>query len=380
MKLIVLQEKLNKGLNIVERISPKNFTLPILNTILLKAEKNFLKLTSTNLEIGINWWDLAKIENEGEVAIPVSLLLNFSTLLPNKKIYLEKKGNFLSITCENYKTLIKVFSSEEFPIFPHITKDNFFEIDSKLFCQNLEQVVDFTSLSSTRPEISGVYFSFQDKVLKLVTTDSFRLSEKTLFLEENKVFFSTKNKDFSFIIPQKTIKEVINIFSQKQESLKIYFSPNQVLFESQMEETPHPKIQLISRLIEGEFPVYQEIIPKKYDSQIILNRNEFLNHLKICALFSGKINEIKLKIDPKKNGIDFFSQNPDFGEHHSFINGKIKGQFLETSFNHRFLTAGILNIKSSEVVFELNKEEGPAVLKPVGDSTYFYIVMPIKKY
>ena len=107
-----------------------------------------------------------------------------------------------------------------------------------------------------------------------------------------------------------------------------------------MTETAHPQIQLVSRLIEGEYPAYQEIIPKKYETQIILSRNEFLNQIKIAALFSGKISETKFKVDTKKSGMEIFSQNPDLGEHHSFLAGKVKGEPLEISFNHRFLVDG----------------------------------------
>ena len=378
MKLFILQEKLKEGLRVIERISPRSLTLPILNTTLICAKKSFLNLAATDLEIGINWWTLAKIEQEGELAVPFSLLSNFFNLLPNKQVNIQKKENSLLIECGNYKTQIKGVSSEEFPIIPNVAKENFIEIEAAPFCQGLEQIVDISSPSQTRPEISGIYFSFQKDAIKMVATDSFRLGEKTLFLEERTAFSETADKEISFIAPQKTVKEIINIFSQKQGKLKIYFSPNQILFESQMPETPHPEIQLVSRLIDGEYPDYQEIIPKKYETQIISDRNEFLNQLKMAALFSGKINEIKFKIDPKKAGIEFFSQNPDIGEHRSFLGGKIKGGPLEVSFNHRFLIAGLTSIKSSEVVFELNKEEGPAVLKPVGDSSYLYVAMPIK--
>lgn len=376
MKILILQEKLKEGLRIIENISPKSLTLPILNTILLNTEKNFLKLTATDLEVGVNWWSLCKIEQEGELTIPFSIFSNFINLLPNKQISIQKKENFLFIECENYKTQIKGFSSEEFPIIPNILKENFIEIEIIPFCQGLKQIIDIPIISQIKPEISGIYFSFQKDIIKIVATDSFRLSEKTFFLKNSSS--EINNKEISFIIPQKTAKEIINIFNQKQGKIKIYFSPHQILFESQMIETTHPEIQLISQLIDGEYPSYQEIIPKKYDTYAILNKNEFLKQIKIASLFSGKINEIKFKINPKKSRIEFFSQNPNTGEHYSFLEGQIKGEPLEVSFNYRFLINGLVNIESSEIIFELNKEEGPAILKPVGDPSYLYVVMPIK--
>lgn len=378
MKLYILQEKLKEGLRIIERVSPKSLALPILSATLLSAKKNFLSLSATDLEIGIKWWALAKIEEEGEVVVPFALFSNFAALLPNKQTMLQKKENILSVECENYKTQVKGISSEDFPIIPSVSKEKFVEIETNLFCQGLEGIVDIAASSHVRPEISGVFLSFQKDSIKIVATDSFRLGEKTIFLEKVITSPDFFEKEVSFIIPQKTAREIINIFSQREEKLKIYFSPNQVLFERQMTETSHPEVQLVSRLVDGEYPAYQDIIPHRYETQATLNRDNFLNQLKAASLFSGKINEIKLKIDPKKAGIEIFSQNPDLGEHRSFLTGKIKGEPLEISFNHRFLIGGLSSIKSSDVFFGLNKEEGPAILKPVGDPSYLYVVMPIK--
>jgi DNA polymerase-3 subunit beta len=206
----------------------------------------------------------------------------------------------------------------------------------------------------------------------MVATDSFRLAEKTIALE-NKT-----QKESSFILPQKPAREIINIFGEKERKLKIYFSPSQTLFEFPMEETSHPQIQIISRLIEGEYPNYQEIIPQKFKTHITLKKDEFLNQIKTTSLFSGKINEIKFSIDPKRKEIEVSAQNPDIGESKSALRAKIEGAPMEISFNHKFLIEGLLNIKSSEVIFDLSKEEGPCMLKPVGDKSYIYVVMPIK--
>jgi len=374
MRLLILQEKLKEGLNIIEKISSKSLTLPILNNVLLSTEKNFLNLTATDLEIGINWWILIKIEKEGKITIPSRLFLNFINLLPNKKIKLEVQNNNLLIECENYKTQIKGISAEDFPIIPKIDQGESVLIKSASLCQGLAQVVDIPVLSTTKPEISGVYFVFNKNLITLATTDSFRLGEKRIFLKDN---FSLK-KEYSFILPQKTAKEIINIFREKDAEIRVYFSTNQVMFEYLMPETKHSQAQLVSRLIEGEYPNYQEIIPKKYTTQLRVDRMEFLNQIKTASLFSGKINEIKIKADPKDNKIEIFSQSAEIGEYQSEVRGKVKGEPVNISFNHRFLLDGFLNIKSSEVIFELNNESGPGVLKPVGDDSYIYVVMPIK--
>jgi len=150
------------------------------------------------------------------------------------------------------------------------------------------------------------------------------------------------------------------------------------MFEYPMEETPHPQVQIVSRLIEGDYPNYQEIIPAKYSTKAILNKNEFLNQIKSSSLFSGKVNEVKLKINPKTNKVDIFSQSSEIGDFQSSVVGKIEGELLEVAFNHKFLMDGLNSIKTEEVVFELNSDSGPGVLKPINDETYLYVVMPIK--
>lgn len=374
MKLQILQESLKKGLNIVERISSKSLSLPILNNILISVEKNFLNLAATDLEIGINWWGLTKTEKEGKITVPARLFSGFINLLPNKKIDLKTENDNLLIEYENYKTQIKGITAEEFPIIPQVSNEEFVLTDASLFCQSLSQVADIPILSTTRPEISGVYISFSKNLITLVATDSFRLGEKKITLKNN----SNIKKDYSIIIPQRAIKEVINIFSDKNKELKIYFSPNQIMFEYMMEETAHPQIQLISRLIEGEYPNYQEIIPSKFSTQTILDKNEFLNQIKTASLFSGKTNEIKLKINSSKKEVEIHSQSAEVGVHQSSILAKIKGEEGEIAFNHRFLADGLANIKSSEVALELNGDSGPCLIKPIGDDSYLYVVMPIK--
>ena len=374
MKVTILKENLNNGLNIVSRVVGKNLTLPILNNILISTEKNFLNLSATDLELAIQYWTLIKKEKEGKITIPAKIFSNFINFLPEKKLTLEVKNQILYIDCENYSTKIKGSNAEEFPIIPKIEDKSPLELNTSFLCEGLSQVVDFSTPNQTRPELSGVYFNFQKNRVVLTTTDSFRLAEKVLLFEKK------IDKEYSFILPQKTVRELINIFSEKKEKLKLYISPNQVLFEYPMIEIPHPQIQVISRLIEGEYPDYQEIIPKKYEIQIILPKDIFLNQIKTASIFSGKSNEIKIKV--RKEGIEILSQNPEFGESRTFLPGKVNysssPKEMEVVFNYRFLIDGLLKITSSKVIFELNGEEGPAVLKPDDDPYYLYIVMPIK--
>src|SRR4030042_6122986 len=372
MKLFILKNNLKAGLQIVERIANRSINLPILENVLMSTEKNFLLLSTTDLEMAIRCWLLAKIETEGKVILPAKFLSQFINSLELEKISLKEDENFLIIENKNFSSKIKKGKIDDFPLFPSFNEKTFLQINTVPFIEGLKQVVELASSSQTKPEISGIFFNLAPDFIKLVATDSFRLAEKTLFFEKQ------EKQEVSFIVPQRTVRELINIFSDKKGKMIIYLSKNQVVFEFLVEEITQPRIQVFSRLIEGDYPNYQEIITKKYSTKITIPRPSFLNLIKTAGLFCGKVNEIKLKINPKQKRIEVFSQNPELGENKSFFTADIKGEGVEVSFNWRFLIEGLSNIKSREVSFELNKEEGPAILKPAEDQSYFYIVMPVK--
>ncbi len=386
MKITILKENLKKGLNVVEKITTKNLSLPILNNVLISAENNLLNLITTDLEVGIKYWSLVKVEKEGKITIPAKFLSDFINFLIEEKISLEVKNNTLYIESKNQKTQIKGQDSEEFPIVPKIENKNFIEVNINPFFQGMAQVINFTSPSQTRVELSGIYFNFQKDYLKIVATDSFRLAEKTLYFKNKNISQNIPEKGYSFILPLKAGRELLNIFSEFQDDdpkknnkkLRIYASVNQVLFETLFPEIDKPQTQLISRLIEGDYPDYEQIIPEKYKGQIVLNKSDFLNKIKAASLFSGRTNEVKIKVDASKKEIQIFSQSAELGESQSSLPVKVNGKNLEVSFNWKFLTEGLANIKSSEVIFDMNNEEGPSVLKPVGDDSYLYVVMPVK--
>jgi len=372
MKVEVLKSNIKSGLNIVEKVVGKNITLPILDNVLITADDNFLMLTATDLETAIKFWTLAKIIKKGKVVVPARFLSSFISLLPEDKMILEEKKQNLSIECQNYKTQTQGFNPEDFPLIPEIKNQEFLTVDNKKFCAGLAQIIDVVSVSQTRPEISGIFLTLSQSSFKMVATDSFRLAEKTLTIENK------NKKEYSFILPQKSAREILNTLGDKDGALKIYFETNQTLFEFPMKEADHPQAQIFSRLIEGEYPNYQEIIPSKFKTNIVVKKEEFLNHIKTAALFSGKINEVKIIVNPEGKSLEIIAKNPEVGESSSTLNGKVDGQKAEISFNHKFLIDGITNIKSAEITLDISGEEGPCVLRPVGDNSYLYVVMPIK--
>jgi DNA polymerase-3 subunit beta len=372
MKIKILKIKLREGLATVNRILIKKLPLPILENTLFETEKNFLKLVSTNLETGIVWWGLAKIEEEGKVCVSGRFLENVISNIAEETLYLENKELDLLIKNKGLFLKIKGVNPEEFPLIPSINEYEKISISSKELCQGLSKIISIPTPSIGRPEISGILFSAEKNFLKLVATDSFRLAEIKIPLKEE------LSKIYSFILPQNAAREILGIFGNKEKGINLYFSPNQVFFEYLMEEFPHPEILYTSRLIEGEYPNYQEIIPKKFKVKIFLDKTTFLNQVKIASSFKGRLNEIKFKIFPQEKRIEILSQNPDLGEYQSQISAEIEGEAMEISFNHRFLMEGISNLEEKKIEFFLSDEEGPAILKPSGQENYFYILMPIK--
>ncbi|MBA7496104.1 Beta sliding clamp [subsurface metagenome] len=368
MKIVSLQENLKKGLNIIQNIIGKNLTLPILNNILLAVEKKRLRLVSTDLEIAITHWTSCKVKKEGDITVPAKLFGDLINNLPNKKVEIEVKENLLQIKCENFESVIKGMDCKEFPIIPKIKGDLIMKIGALKLKQAFSQVVNFTSLSDIRPEISGVYLDINSKGMKFVATDSFRLGEKTLSIKNNK----NKIKK-SVIIPLRTVQELIRILAEqdKEEMIEIVVEQNQILFKT-------PDTQIISRLIEGTYPNYEQLISKQFETSLILDRNEFLNTVKVTSLFSSRINDLRLKVVPKKFLVEVFAQDAEIGENISQLKGEMKGKALEIIFNHKYLLDGLNNIDSSKVMLGLNGGASPGILKPVGDPSYIYVIMPIK--
>jgi len=270
MKVEILKENLKSGLSVAERIVGKNISLPILDDVLMYTEDSFLSLISTDLETAIKVWILTKVIKKGKVVVPAKFLSSFVSSLPNEKIIIEADSQNLRIECKSIKTQVQGHNPEEFPIMPEFKDAECLEVDNRKFCYGLSQIIDVVSTSKTRPEISGVFLSFSKNTLKIVATDSFRLAEKSINLEQ------PVQKEYSFILPQRPAREVMNMLDGLDGVLKIYISANQVMFEFPMKEIDHPKAQIISRLIEGEYPNYQDIIPNKFKTQAILKRDEFL--------------------------------------------------------------------------------------------------------
>lgn len=366
MKIICLQENLKNNLLILERISSKNQTLPILGNVLLKTEDGFLKSFTTDLEIGVEISIPCKIEKKGEVVVPIKLISGFISNLPNTKLTLEEKNNKIIIETEGITTSIPTANKNEFPLIPKIKEENVITIQGEVLREGIVQVMNSVAVSYSIPEIAGILFVCTKDALTLAATDSFRLSEKTIFQNKN----YTIQKEQSFILPLKAAAELSKIITANDETIEIHLTQNQIVFKLK-------HIKLISRLIAGEYPNYKRIIPHGSKTKIAINKTEFISKLKLASMFSSKINDVRLDIRANKNEIEIKAADQVKGEFSAVMHTDISGESCEVLFNFKYLLDGLSNINEEEIIFELNGAASPALLKSKNDA-YQYVAMPIK--
>jgi DNA polymerase-3 subunit beta len=374
MRFISLQENLKRGLNIVGHVTSKNINLPILNNILIKAINGNIELISTNLEIGVVHQVRGKIESDGEFTVDSKLITEYVNLLSSgEKVKIEEKGGELKIDCEGYKTKIKGEEAKEFPLIPTIAKENPYCCLAEDFKRALNSVVFAVSNSENRIELTGVLFSFNDHKLGLAATDSYRLAEKEIPLKS-----SPGGGERKVIVPAKTTQEILRILNAidsselgEEADINIYLSDNQILFTVD-------SVDLISRLINGHYPDYKQIIPAKTITEAWVERGELIRAVKAAALFSKTgINDITLQIFSKKITVSAFS-GPS-GESQVELDAEVAGGDNEITINYRYLLDGLNNIEGPRVVLGVINNSTPCILKPEQDSGYLYIVMPIRQ-
>ncbi|MDP1689307.1 MAG: DNA polymerase III subunit beta [bacterium] len=368
MSFIVLRNNLKEALLITERGLGENANLPILKSLSFKINKEGVFISSTNLEIGITTNCSAKIINEDKFLIQSNIISSLIANIPSERLDIKKINNLLEVKSDNYEATIPILSPEDFPIIPEIeNKNKYLEINGNIFTEALTQVVQAVQFSEIRPEISGVYLNFDLEIITLVGTDSFRLAEKKI---KNTNFKTNYEEGFKCIIPLKTIQECIRIF-KKNEVIKLYFDENQFLIKNN-------QTKLISRLIEGNFPDYKAIIPKGFETEIEVDRNEFINALKFVGSSNQLINEVKIIVHEEKKFFEIQSTERSSGKFKTIIPAKIKGKNNEIIFNWRYIIDGVKNIQNNTITFILNSNTKPALIS-LEDSLYLYLLMPIKQ-
>lgn len=381
MKVLCTMENLKKGILTAEKIIGKNLTLPILLNILLEAEKGGLKVSATNLEIGLISKIRAKIEKEGKIAVPGRLMGGIlSQMGDGSKITLEEKNNSLKVVYNGNSAVVKGMDAKDFPIIPKPQSKALFETSAAEFQKKAGNILVAAAVSDTRQELTGVQVEFSENKITLAATDSFRLAEAQIKLEKNKITGDYKKyiaKNNTVIVPARTLSEVVRSIGPEDESVKFYLAQNQIFFES-------GETLFVSRLIDGKYPEYKQVVPKEFSSSLLVKKEDLLRAARLAAVFSdSKSREVRLKIEGGKDQLTVFAQSVETGEGYWVIDGRVslKGA-SEIAFNIRYLLDGINSLATENIFIGFNDAFGPVILREVVDEKpqegYFHIIMPIR--
>lgn len=348
----------------VSRVVGSGNPLQVLNNILVKTDQGRIKLSSTNLEIGVNTWVGGKVEEEGALTVPARLINDYINNLPTEKITLESGENStLKLESENYHTNIKGLSHEDFPLIPQVTDEPFAKIDGNELRNAFAETIWASAANETQPEISGIFMAFEGDQLRIAATDRYRLAERSAVLKEP----ARGTKEV--IVPARTVGEVYKILSVGKGEVEIYFSESQVLFK--FDET-----ELISRLIDGQYPDYRQIIPKEFKTEAEVETQELIHGLKAAALFAPDSNNVTVHIKP--SGITVTASSMAAGENTTEVKAKVSGSENAAVFNYRYLLDCLNNLSEPKVKLKMISDSSPASVVPANRDNYVYIVMPIK--
>lgn len=363
MKLLCLVENLKDSIAHAERITTKNQNFPLLQTVKISTQENKVKLITTNLELGLEIFTTCKIEKEGECLLPAKLFQNYLNTISDNRVVLEIKDFNAFVTTDASKSTIKGFDPKEFPIIPKVQKEYGFKTSLQGLQNALVQTLPAVSLSDIKPEIASVAIKFFNNTAKIVTTDSFRLAEKTITVIPD----GTLPKS-SVLIPYKTIQELIRLRSESQE-VNVIFNNNHILFNT-------PEFSLTSRLIEGVFPEYVTIIPKSFSTHVQIQKDAFIAGIKSASIFSGRLNDVTVSVSD--TAVNVSARNADLGEHAVSLDAKIEGEPVVSSFNFRYILDGLAQLPGKKLFIGFNGDQKPLFIKDDEDDSYFYLVMPMR--
>ncbi|AII61191.1 DNA polymerase III subunit beta [Dehalococcoides mccartyi] len=374
MKLTCLQENLNKGLNIVGKAAAGRTTLPITNNVLISTDDGRLKLAATNLEMAISCWIGAKIEEEGSTTIPAKLLTEFVSSLPNDKIdlSLNAKSKALNIKCARFEARITGVDSKDFPPIPKVENGISTKVSIDAFRQAVSEVVFASAADESRPVLTGVNAEFEGSTLTLAAADGFRLAVYKLPLLES-VKTTTK-----VIIPARTLGELSRLASMDEEEalvINVDTAKSQILFRLK-------NIELVSQLVQGNFPQYNQIIPQSFTTRVVVDANQFLMATKTATIFArdgGGI--VRLMMNPggdtTPGKLTISARSEEVGDNTGELDAVIQGEEAKIAFNGKYLLDVLGVLKAQQVALEVTSPSSPGVIKPVGADNYIHVIMPM---
>jgi DNA polymerase-3 subunit beta len=354
-----MQENLARGLSVASRAVSSRSTLPVLANVLLKTEDAGLKLTATNLEIGITYWVPGKIDEDGAITVPARLFTDLVSSLPaSERIDLElQAGDTLHVQAGRFATHVKGIDAEEFPAIPSAGERPTTRIAQKVLRQALTEVAFAAARDEARPILTGV----------LAAADNYRIAVKTIAVLDPVT-------DTSLVIPARSLTELSRVLADVDEPVEVVLSParNQILFHLD-------GIDLVSRLIDGQFPNYQQVLPAAHTTRAVVDREELLKAVRVAGLIAHEsANIVKLQVGVDGDSGIVVSANADVGDNEGHVEAAVEGDGTTIAFNARYLSEVLQNVATEQFAIELNGPLSPGVFKPIGDDSYVHVVMPVR--
>ncbi len=362
MKLVVTQENLSRALSIVGRVAQSKSSLPVLSNILLRAENNQLMLAATNLEIAITQHIGAKVLSVGSITVPARLITDYVSNLPKDTVTLELDKNKLHITSENYRSTVNGMSAEEFPELPQIEDPVKFTVNAPEMKKSITQTILTASHDETRPILTGVYLHTHNAALYMAATDGYRLSEKKV---------AAVDYELSAIVPVQTLQDVARVLPDDCAEIEVLLDAQQIRFL--MDD-----IEITSRLIDGAYPDYRQLIPASTEISFTTKKEDLIRISKIASLFARESGgSITIKTDTVAGTVSIHSLASQIGENTSELQTKPSGDG-QITLNSRYLIEALGVIDDAEIDFGFSGKLAPCVVRPHKNDDYTHIIMPLK--
>jgi DNA polymerase-3 subunit beta len=364
MKVTVARDRFLDKLAKAERVVGKNPSLPVLSCILLEAKGKHLTVRATNLDVGFEASVAAQVESEGTVAVPGGVLTSYVQGLGfEAKLTIEAEGGNLHVTGDRSDTTVKAVPHDDFPVLPKLEGDPF-TIESTDLVSGLKSVVYAAATSTMKPELASVYIYGEGDHLVFAATDSFRLGEKRVSVRGA--------ADFApILVPARNVAEVVRVFESSREPVELRSDKSQIAFYGSAG-------YLASRLVDGAFPDYRQIIPRTFKTEVICLKQDALSALRLSTVFADKFNQVTVAADPA-GALAVETKSADRGESRTTLPSTVRGEAVELSFNQRYLSDCFPSIDSDSIRFRFDGAGRPLVVCGVSDPSFTYLVMPISR-
>jgi DNA polymerase-3 subunit beta len=374
VKITVMQEQLQKGLGYVARAVATKTSLPVLGNILLATDRGQLKLAATNLEIGITCWIDCAIDEEGAVTVPARLLTDFIGNLPNEavKLELDRRTLALNVRAARSKATVRGIDAEDFPAIPSVEGKPTALIAPEVLREAIGQVAFAAAVDESRPVLAGVQLRFAGDQLTLSAADGFRMAVRIAELT------GPATEDVAIIVPAKALSELSRALSDATDPVEIVVTRgrNQLLCRT-------GNIEFLSRLIDGSFPDWRQIVPSAYSTRTVLNRDALMSAAKLASYFARDNNDVvKLSIKPGNGeyapgSLTISANAAEVGDNTSDIDAAVEGPEGQIAFNVRYLNDVLGSLKTPQVALEMQNSASAGVIRPVGNTDSTHVIMPM---